>query len=117
MLVFNMAKWVQQIIVLLKKITGALISALLFVTVGFKNSDMINLRKSLNRICREACSRWRVQPQHFFAALLFFGSCTNDLKDVMALPTNKKTPSQIGDSVTLLYTDSSQLKVILKANR
>jgi len=35
----------------------------------------------------------------------------------MALPTNKKSPSQIGDSVTLLYTDSSQLKIILKANR
>jgi LPS export ABC transporter protein LptC len=35
----------------------------------------------------------------------------------MALPGNKKSPSQIGDSVTMLYTDSSQLKVIMKANR
>ena len=52
----------------------------------------------------------------FFSAL-FFGSCTNDIKQVMALGVNKKTPSQIGDSVTLLYTDSSQLKIILKANR
>jgi LPS export ABC transporter protein LptC len=48
---------------------------------------------------------------------LVFGSCTNDLKDVMALPNNKKSPSQIGDSVTLLYTDSAQLKIMLKANR
>jgi LPS export ABC transporter protein LptC len=47
----------------------------------------------------------------------FFSSCTNDLKDVMALPRNELSPSQIGDSVTLLYTDSSQLKVMLKANR
>jgi LPS export ABC transporter protein LptC len=52
------------------------------------------------------------------AGLLFFmNACTNDLKDVMALPGNKKSPSQIGDSVTMIYTDSSQLKVMLKANR
>jgi LPS export ABC transporter protein LptC len=44
-------------------------------------------------------------------------SCTNDLKDVMALPRNKLSPSQIGDSVTMLYTDSAQLKIMLKANR
>ena len=54
----------------------------------------------------------------FIAAIGFiFGSCTNDLKDVMALPGNKKSPSQVGDSVTLLFTDSAQLKIILKANR
>lgn len=35
----------------------------------------------------------------------------------MALPGNKKSASQIGDSVTMLYTDSSQLKVMMKANR
>lgn len=44
-------------------------------------------------------------------------SCTNDLKDVAALPVSKKSPSRIGDSVTLLYTDSAKLKIILKANR
>ncbi|MBL7921638.1 MAG: LPS export ABC transporter periplasmic protein LptC [Bacteroidia bacterium] len=54
----------------------------------------------------------------FIAAIIyFFGSCTNDLKDVMALPNNKKSPSQVGDSVTLLFTDSAQLKIVLKANR
>ncbi len=35
----------------------------------------------------------------------------------MALPRNDLSPSQIGDSVTMLYTDSSQLKVMMKANR
>ena len=45
------------------------------------------------------------------------GSCTNDLKDVMALPRNQLSPSQVGDSVTLLYTDSARLKIMLKANR
>jgi LPS export ABC transporter protein LptC len=44
-------------------------------------------------------------------------ACTNDLKDVMALPKNNLSPSQVGDTVTMLYTDSSQLKIMLKANR
>jgi len=35
----------------------------------------------------------------------------------MALPRNDLSPSQIGDSVTMLYTDSSHLKIMLKANR
>jgi LPS export ABC transporter protein LptC len=30
---------------------------------------------------------------------------------------NRRFPSQVGDSVTLLYTDSAMLKVVLKANR
>jgi LPS export ABC transporter protein LptC len=46
-----------------------------------------------------------------------FCSCTNDLKDVMALPKNKLSPSQVGDSITMLYTDSAQLKIMIKANR
>lgn len=44
-------------------------------------------------------------------------ACTNDLKDVMALPKNSYSPSQIGDSVTMLYTDSAKLKIMVKANR
>ncbi|WP_317899835.1 LPS export ABC transporter periplasmic protein LptC [Aurantibacillus circumpalustris] len=51
------------------------------------------------------------------AVCALFVSCTNDLKDVMALPKNELSPSQIGDTVTMIYTDSSQLKVMLKANR
>jgi LPS export ABC transporter protein LptC len=35
----------------------------------------------------------------------------------MALPSNKLSPSQVGDSVTMLYTDSAQLKIVLTANR
>jgi LPS export ABC transporter protein LptC len=35
----------------------------------------------------------------------------------MALPKNDLSPSQVGDSVTMLYTDSSKLKIMLKANR
>ena len=35
----------------------------------------------------------------------------------MRLPKSELSPSQIGDSVTLLYTDSAQLKIVLKANR
>jgi LPS export ABC transporter protein LptC len=62
-----------------------------------------------------------VRIKHIIALLLFSGilicSCTNDLKDVMALPKNGLSPSQVGDSVTMLYTDSSQLKVMVKANR
>src|SRR4051812_31522686 len=49
-------------------------------------------------------------------AILSF-SCTNDLKDVMALPKNHLTPSQTADTVSLIYTDSAQLKIVLKANR
>jgi LPS export ABC transporter protein LptC len=50
------------------------------------------------------------------SSLIFF-SCENDMKEVMALPMYKKIPSQVGDSVTLIYTDSAQLKIMLKANR
>ena len=35
----------------------------------------------------------------------------------MALPKNKLSPSQVGDSITMLYTDSAQLKIMIKANR
>ncbi|MCC6370864.1 MAG: LPS export ABC transporter periplasmic protein LptC [Bacteroidia bacterium] len=49
--------------------------------------------------------------------LLLLVSCTNDLKDVMALPRNELSPSQVGDSVTMLYVDSTQLKIMVKANR
>ena len=55
----------------------------------------------------------------FFLSMcfLFMQSCTNDMKEVMNLPKLQKRPSQIGDSVTMLYTDSALLKVVVKANR
>lgn len=67
---------------------------------------------------RREYSSWRT---FLFGVLLicvsFFISCTNDLKDVMALPKNHISPSQVGDSVTMLYSDSALLKVMVKANR
>lgn len=47
----------------------------------------------------------------------FFSACTNDLKDVMALPRNVLSPSRIGDSVTMLFSDTARLKIMLKADR
>lgn len=35
----------------------------------------------------------------------------------MAIPKKGITPSQTSDTVTLVYTDSSMLKIVLKANR
>jgi LPS export ABC transporter protein LptC len=77
---------------------------LLFVTAGFRNSDMINLFKQTFILFG-------------FVSLLFFSRCTNDLKDVMALPKNQLSPSLVGDTVIMLYTDSSQLKIMVTANR
>jgi len=59
----------------------------------------------------------KIQTQVVFFLVLLFSACTNDLKDVMALPRNELSPSQVGDSVTMLYTDSAQLKIMVKANR
>lgn len=56
-----------------------------------------------------------ILPVVIFLAIV--QACTNDLKDVMALPSTKLSPSQVGDSVTLLYTDSAMLKIMLQANR
>ena len=61
-----------------------------------------------------------IRLKFIFFTLLVAGiltSCTNDLKDVMALPRNELSPSQVGDSVTMLYTDSTMLKIMVKANR
>lgn len=52
-----------------------------------------------------------------FLFAVIFSSCTNDIREVAAITANQKTPTQIGDSITLLYTDSARLKVVLKANR
>ncbi len=35
----------------------------------------------------------------------------------MALPKNQLSPSLVGDTVVMIYTDSSQLKIMLNANR
>lgn len=75
------------------------------MTSGSENSDMIKLKHI-------------IQYAFVFTPLIAsFFSCTNDLKDVMALPSNKLSPSQTADTVSLIYTDSTQLKIVLKANR
>jgi LPS export ABC transporter protein LptC len=74
------------------------------VTAGFRNSDTINLFRQTFILFG-------------FVSLLFFSGCTNDLKDVMALPKNQLSPSLVGDTVIMFYTDSSQLKIMVTANR
>jgi LPS export ABC transporter protein LptC len=51
-----------------------------------------------------------------FSALIFY-NCTNDMRDVQALAKPKIKASQVGDSVTMIYTDSAKLKLMVKANR
>jgi LPS export ABC transporter protein LptC len=51
------------------------------------------------------------------AVVFALASCTNDLNEVMSLPKSKLTPDQEGDSVTVLYTDSAKLRLMIKANR
>lgn len=53
----------------------------------------------------------------FAVSGVLFCACENDMKDVMNLPVRTSMPSQIGDSVTMIYTDSALLKVVVKANR
>ena len=76
---------------------------LLSPTSGFKNTATINL----------------FFLRCILAILLFTAitSCTNDLRDVMALPKTKLSPNQVGDTVTMLYTDSAKLKIMVSANR
>ncbi len=49
--------------------------------------------------------------------LVSLHACKNDMRDVMRLPSNQLAPSQVGDSITLLYSDTSRLRVMLQANR
>lgn len=72
---------------------------------GSENSDTINLKKKIHHIF------------YAFVVAYLFASCTNDLRDVMAIPGNKLSPSQTADTVTIIYTDSTKLKIVLKANR
>src|SRR5688572_1414894 len=53
----------------------------------------------------------------FIFLLAAMGSCSNDLRDVMALPKTRLSPDQVGDTVTMLYTDSAKMKVMMTANR
>ncbi len=59
----------------------------------------------------------RIQLIGIVAFIIGFYSCTNDLRDVMALPKTKLSPDQVGDTVTILYSDSTKLKIMVYANR
>jgi len=48
---------------------------------------------------------------------LGLNACTNDMREVMRLPSNQLSPSQVGDSITLMYSDTSHLRVMLQASR
>ncbi|MBS1652893.1 MAG: LPS export ABC transporter periplasmic protein LptC [Bacteroidetes bacterium] len=54
---------------------------------------------------------------YLFVCLFVIFSCENSKNEIMALPVSNNAPSQTGDSVTLLYTDSAKLKVMLRANQ
>lgn len=49
-------------------------------------------------------------------SILLF-SCENDRSKIMALTLPKISPSQTGKEVTLIYTDSAALKIVLKAGK
>jgi LPS export ABC transporter protein LptC len=50
-----------------------------------------------------------------FTALLYFSSCQNDAKDIASVSRPKLLPTQQGKGITMIYTDSARLKMILKA--
>lgn len=49
------------------------------------------------------------------ALMVMLGACENDMNEVMAMGEKKIMPSQTGKDVTLLYTDSTLLKIRLEA--
>ena len=46
---------------------------------------------------------------------LFFSSCENKRKDIMAITAKPIVPSQSGKGITMLWSDSTELKIKLKA--
>lgn len=49
------------------------------------------------------------------SVLLF--SCQNDRSQILALTLPKVSPSQQGKGITMIYTDSAQMKMVLKAGK
>src|SRR5688572_11745391 len=60
-----------------------------------------------------------MKPAAFISLLVFvsWSGCTNDMREVRALSRNKVEASEVGDSVVVLYSDSTQLKLMVKANK
>jgi LPS export ABC transporter protein LptC len=46
---------------------------------------------------------------------LMFSSCQNNAKDIQAVSAPKLLPTQQGKGITMIYTDSARLKMVLKA--
>jgi LPS export ABC transporter protein LptC len=55
----------------------------------------------------------RISP--FLIAVLFLASCQNKRSDIMALGKPKMEASQKGKGITMIYTDSAKLKMVMKA--
>jgi LPS export ABC transporter protein LptC len=51
----------------------------------------------------------------FLINLLLLSSCQNDAKEIVAVSAPKLLPTQQGKGITMIYTDSARLKMILKA--
>ncbi|MBK7666311.1 MAG: LPS export ABC transporter periplasmic protein LptC [Sphingobacteriaceae bacterium] len=51
------------------------------------------------------------------ATTICFFSCQNKRSDIMALAMPKVSPTQQGKGITMIYTDSSRLKMVLKAGK
>jgi LPS export ABC transporter protein LptC len=53
----------------------------------------------------------------FLAAVLFLSSCQNKRSEIMALGKPKMEATQIGKGITMIYTDSAKLKMVMKAEQ
>lgn len=48
---------------------------------------------------------------------MFFIACQNDRSQILALTRPKVVPSQQGKGITMIYTDSAELKMVMKAGK
>lgn len=53
----------------------------------------------------------------FITVSILLLSCQNDRSEIMALTLPKVSPSQQGKGITMIYTDSAELKMVLKAGK
>lgn len=54
---------------------------------------------------------------HVITVCILLLSCQNDRSEILALTLPKVTPSQTGKGITMIYTDSAELKMVLKAGK
>lgn len=53
----------------------------------------------------------------FITVSILLYSCQNKRSDILALSLPKVSPSQQGKGITMIYTDSAELKMVLKAGK